>query len=89
MVADIMAAGRAEGSFRPDLDPEPAATIFVGALIAFGRSSDLSSDSYQRLCAELRRFVRQARQISDAAPVGPVHLGHHVTKRAQPLQPVA
>ena len=58
MVADIMAAGRAEGSFRPDLDPEPAATIFVGALIAFGRSSDRSDDSYERLCAELRRFVR-------------------------------
>lgn len=58
MVADIMAAGRAEGSFRPDLDPEPAATIFVGALIAFGRNGDLSDDSYQRLCAELRRFVR-------------------------------
>jgi AcrR family transcriptional regulator len=59
MVAEIMAAGRAEGSFRPDLDPEPAATIFVGAMIAFYRSGNITSDSYERLCAELRRFVRQ------------------------------
>jgi len=58
MVADIFAAGRAEGSFRPDLDPEPAATIFLGALLAFCRSADTSNDTYQRLCAELRRFVR-------------------------------
>lgn len=58
MVADILAAGRHEGSFRPDIDPEPAATIFIGALIAFCRSGDLSDDSYLRLCAELRRFVR-------------------------------
>lgn len=59
MVADILADGRAEGSFRADLDPEPAATIFIGALVAFCRTGDLSNDSYLRLCAELRRFVRK------------------------------
>ena len=58
MVADIFAAGRSEGSFRPDIDPSSAATIFIGALIAFCRSSDTSNDTYTRLCAELRRFVR-------------------------------
>jgi len=58
MVADIFAAGRDEGSFRPDIDPEAAATIFIGALIAFCRSGNRSDDSYQRLCAELRRFAR-------------------------------
>ena len=58
MVADIFADGRADGSFRADLDPEPAATIFIGALVAFCRTGDLSNDSYLRLCAELRRFVR-------------------------------
>ncbi len=58
MVSEIMAAGRAEGSFRPDLDPEPAATIFVGAMIAFYRSGNITDDSYERLCAELRRYVR-------------------------------
>jgi AcrR family transcriptional regulator len=67
MVADIFAAGRDEGSFRPDLDPEPAATIFLGALIAFCRSSDLSNDSYLRLCAELRRFVRNS-ELSEDRP---------------------
>ena len=43
-----------------DLDPEPAATIFIGALVAFCRTGDLSNDSYLRLCAELRRFVRNS-----------------------------
>lgn len=65
MVADIFAAGRAEGSFRPDIDPEPAATIFIGALIAFCRSGDLSNDSYLRLCAELRRFARNPELSED------------------------
>jgi hypothetical protein len=58
MVADIFEAGRAEGSFRPDLDPEPAATMLLGTLIFFCRNGDVSDDSYMRLCAELRRAVR-------------------------------
>jgi len=58
MVADIVATGRAEGSFRPDIDPGPAATMLIGALIFFCRNGDLSADSYLRLCAELRRAVR-------------------------------
>ncbi len=67
MLADIFAAGRAEGSFRPDIDPEPAATIFIGALIAFCRSADTSNDTYLRLCAELRRFVRNP-ELSEDQP---------------------
>lgn len=67
MVADIFAAGRAAGSFRPDIDPEPAATIFIGALIAFCRSGDRSDDTYTRLCAELRRFVRNP-ELSEDRP---------------------
>jgi AcrR family transcriptional regulator len=58
MVADIFEAGRAEGSFRPDIDPEPAASMLLGALIFFCRNGDFSDDSYMRLCAELRRAVR-------------------------------
>ena len=57
MVADIFAAGRDEGSFRPDIDPEPASVMFIGTLIAFCRSGDTSPDTYDRLCAELRRAV--------------------------------
>jgi AcrR family transcriptional regulator len=67
MVADIFADGLKEGSFRPDLDPEPAATIFIGALIAFCRSSDTSNDTFKRLCAELRRSVRMP-ELSEDRP---------------------
>ncbi|RYE96639.1 MAG: TetR/AcrR family transcriptional regulator, partial [Oxalobacteraceae bacterium] len=65
MVADIFADGRDEGSFRPDLDPKSAATIFLGALLAFCRSGDTSNDTYTRLCAELRRFARNPELIED------------------------
>jgi AcrR family transcriptional regulator len=67
MVADIFADGRTEGSFRADIDPSPAATIFIGALIAFCRSGDTSNDTYTRLCAELRRFVRNP-ELSEDRP---------------------
>lgn len=58
MVADILAAGRDEGSFRPDIDPQPAAIMLIGAMIAFCRNPDRSPDNFERLCAELRRAVR-------------------------------
>jgi AcrR family transcriptional regulator len=58
MVADILRKGRDEGSFRPDIDPAAAASMIIGALVLFRRSGDLTNDNYQRLCAELRRAVR-------------------------------
>lgn len=65
MVADIFAAGREQGSFRPDIDPEPASVMFIGALIAFCRYGDPSPDNYERLCAELRRAVRNPASTKD------------------------
>ena len=38
-VADILAAGVADGSFRSDIDPELGAAIFTGALISGARQS--------------------------------------------------
>ena len=58
MVADIFKAGVADGSFRADLDPEAAAQMQIGTLIAFCRGLDTSSAYFDRLCAELRRAVR-------------------------------
>lgn len=58
MVAAILADGLADGTFRRDLDPDPAATMFIGALIGFCRGLDTSPQYYERLCAELRRAVR-------------------------------
>jgi AcrR family transcriptional regulator len=64
MVMAILEAGRADGTFRRNLDPGPAALMFIGALVAFGRTSDTSHDSFERLCAELRRAVYPQAQTS-------------------------
>jgi AcrR family transcriptional regulator len=55
MVAEIFRSGVADGSFRADIDPEPAAQIVVGSLISFWRGPDNSQAYFERMCAELRR----------------------------------
>lgn len=57
MLEDMLAAGSRDGSFRPDLDPGPAAIMIVGALMQFCRLGDPSNDTYRRLCDELRRAL--------------------------------
>jgi AcrR family transcriptional regulator len=62
MVANIFVDGVADGTFRRDLDPDPAATMFIGALIGFCRGLDTTPEYFERLCAELRRAVRTQSQ---------------------------
>lgn len=57
MIAAILSAGRADGSFRRDLDPDAAATMVIGSLKQFPRLPDSSANAYRRLCAELRRAL--------------------------------
>ena len=57
MVAAILTAGRADGSFRRDLDPDAGATLVIGTLKQFSRQPDQSLAAYHRLCAELRRAL--------------------------------
>lgn len=58
MLFDILTDGRDDGSFRPDLDPEPAARFLISALIGFGRSPKSLIADFDRYRAELRRTVR-------------------------------
>jgi AcrR family transcriptional regulator len=58
MVAAIFIDGVADGTFRAELDPEAASSMFIGALVGFGRGPDTSPQYFERLCAELRRAVR-------------------------------
>ena len=67
MVADILRAGRDDGSFRADLDPEPAAMMVIGTLVAFGRGPDTSTANFDRLCAELRRALANPIPAKDAS----------------------
>lgn len=58
--ADIYRLGRADGSFRPDLDPEAAALISTGALSECWRQAKTSLSTLDQLLAELERaFIRR------------------------------
>lgn len=63
LVAAILADGVADGSFRPDLDPEAASSMILGAMTGFGRGPDTSPQYFERLCAELRRAVRSTTPV--------------------------
>lgn len=71
MVAAILADGKADGTFRPDLDPVPAAQMLIGAMTGFCRMGDRSSEAFAQLTAELRRAVRNPNSVStkSAAPM--------------------
>ncbi len=56
-VAEILARGKADGSFRADLDPEPAALVVLGAMIASQRHPKASMALFDRVCAELLRSL--------------------------------
>ena len=58
-IADIYRLGIADGSFRPDLDPEAAAMITTGALADCWRQSTTPLSRIEPLLAELERaFIR-------------------------------
>lgn len=57
MVASILVDGAADGTFRRNLDPGPAAIMIIGSLIGFCRGLDTTPEYFERLCAELRRAV--------------------------------
>lgn len=58
MVMEILEAGVASGDFRPDLDPEPASKMLIGAMTGFSRAPGATPENFQRLRAELTRAVR-------------------------------
>ena len=58
---DIFSLGIADGSFRPDLDPEAAAMIATGALSDCWRRPDTSPSMIEQALAELERaFIRRS-----------------------------
>ncbi len=59
--ADIFRLGIADGSFRPDLDPEAAALISTGAVSDCWRQSNASLVTLDRVLVELERsFIRKS-----------------------------
>jgi AcrR family transcriptional regulator len=58
MIAAILADGKADGSFRNDLDPAPAALMLVGAMVGFCRGPAPTRENFAKLRGELYRAVR-------------------------------
>ncbi len=54
----ILEAGRADGSFRADLDPSAAASIIIGGMIAATKQPNPSAEALDRVFCELERCVR-------------------------------
>lgn len=56
---EMLAAGRADGSFRPDIDPDATARMLVAALNGFGLQpvAERTPANFDRLAAELRRAI--------------------------------
>ncbi len=52
---EILQAGRADGSFRADLDPAAAASIIIGGMVSTMKSPDHSAEALDRVFAELER----------------------------------
>lgn len=58
-IAAILAAGRDDGSLRPDLDPEAAATMIIGAMIN-ARRHDRDIAFLDRVTAQIERALTRA-----------------------------
>ena len=56
-IAEILAAGRADGSFRPDLDPAAAAAMVIGAMVGAQRHPHDPLAFFDRIAAELERAL--------------------------------
>jgi AcrR family transcriptional regulator len=58
MVQSLLTEGVREGVYRPDLDPESASIMLIGAMVSFCRERRTDFDAYERLVAELKRAIR-------------------------------
>ncbi len=58
IMIDLLTEGVSEGAYRPDIDPEPAATMLIGSLIGFCRSKNRDIRDFDRLVRELKRAIR-------------------------------
>jgi AcrR family transcriptional regulator len=57
-LVDLLTEGVADGTFRPDIDAEAAASVILSSMIGFCRNRSKDPETYERLTAELRRAIR-------------------------------
>jgi hypothetical protein len=65
----ILEIGRADGSFRADLDPSAAAAIVIGGMIASTKQPDPTPEALERIFAEIERcLINPSSQIPQVRP---------------------
>ena len=57
-IVELLGAGKRDGDYRADLDPEAFAGILISALVGFCRTRMREPGAYDRLVAELQRAIR-------------------------------
>jgi AcrR family transcriptional regulator len=57
-LVDLLKEGVEDGTFRPDIDAEAAASVILSSMIGFCRNRLKDPQTYERLAAELQRAVR-------------------------------
>ncbi len=66
ILADLLTEGVADGTYRPDIDPQAFASIMMSAVIGFCRNPNKDAATFDRLVDELRRSIRNpAREADD------------------------
>jgi AcrR family transcriptional regulator len=58
IVTDLLSEGVSDGVYRPDMDPEFAAIMIIGAMVGFSRTRQGDLEGFDQLVAELQRAIR-------------------------------
>lgn len=58
ILVDLLTEGVSEGAYRPDMDPDAAASMLMSSMIGFCRNAHKNPDSFDRLVAEVKRAFR-------------------------------
>jgi len=58
IVTDLLSGGVSDGVYRPDMDPEFAAVMIIGAMVGFSRTRPRDLEGFDQLVAELQRAIR-------------------------------
>lgn len=84
ILATLLTEGVSEGAYRPDMDAEAVASIFMSTFIGFCRNPHKDSERFERLVAELQRTIANPAQNAAAGlskPASPPrHLGDPIAK---------
>ena len=81
IVSDLLSEGVSDGVYRPDMDPQSAAIMIIGAMVGFSRTRPGDLEGFDRLVAELQRAIRNSALTAGADLSNGKRAPRHSTKR--------